>query len=101
MCTYREKRGDGWSETLYKGAQTPLPNHGLQQFFVTRLSHGPRVIPCDDLSQFKVESRSTESFDLPMDLLVAARDFYDADKKLREGWDQYLTDLTNTEMAGL
>ncbi len=40
-CTWRERRGDGWSETLYQGL---VVESGGTKFIVADLSHGLRVM---------------------------------------------------------
>jgi hypothetical protein len=87
---WREKRGDGWSETLYTGIAAEIDGVPV---IISKLSHGLRVLPkkADSEYQFEGEGSATQ---ISESFIKAAKSAFDADKEFQTKLPEYQKALT-------
>ena len=83
---WRERRGDGWSATVYSGLYfSKLGSNGL---LVSKLSHGLRVLDAGDPRQYDVIS-SEPVAEVSPNFIKEVLQAYEADKRFQRQLSAY------------
>ncbi len=77
---WREKRGDGWSETRYSGLAFEIDGIPV---IVSKLSHGLRVLPRKADAEYSFEGDATK-VEIPSSLIEAARAAFATDREFQK-----------------
>lgn len=83
-CSWRERRGPGWSETLYVGFLMRTEEEG--DLLVSKLSHRLRVLSTFDKTYYRFEyrfERAGEPVTVSLEFLNKALEAYKADYELQ------------------
>ncbi len=84
--TWRERRGEDWSETLYEGL---LLEYNSKKFLISKLSHGLRVLEMKSADHYLFESESEVEIELSKAFMSQIITTYAADMALQTHLGEY------------
>lgn len=87
---WKEKRGNGWSETDYSGL---LVNIDGKDYLISKLSHGLRVIPMKEVSYYLFKDASNKKVEVSEGFMRKAVLALEADVAFQSCLPEYLNVL--------
>ena len=85
---WKEKRGDGWSETDYAGLLVKIDG---KNYLISKLSHGLRVIPMKEDGYYKWTGSPNEKVEVSEEFMRKAMLALQADMAFQSCLPEYLS----------
>ena len=102
MWSWRERREENLSDTVYSGLYIEVSPQ--LRLLVAKLSHGYRILICDDLDKFVFNDEVGCQVPVPPELIDAVMSFATEDKDFQAGWSATLKriqDQSNQHKSGV